>query len=219
MFYWFIKYLSWPLRKFYFRIEVEGVENLPRVGPAIVAANHTSFLDAGILGTVLPRKVHFLVLSEMMRMRRLGWFYRGMETIPLERGRGDHTPIRRALEVLRAGRVLGIFPEGGRSRDGRLRRPREGAALLARKSDAPVVPTAIEGAYEAFPPGRRWPRPRKIRVRFGAPLLYGENSGGADRGRDALRGFSQSLIAAIAELLSVPPPAAEGRAAPREKAQ
>lgn len=216
MFYWIIKCLAWPFRRFYFRVDAQGIEHLPRRGPAIVVANHTSYLDAGILGSVLPRKIHFVVLSSMYRMWRLRWFYAGMETIPVDRGKAEHTPIRRALQVLGAGGVLGIFPEGGRSTSGRLRAPREGAALLARKSGAPVIPAGIRGAFEAFPPGRRWPRPRKIQVRFGVPLRWREPPGDLSE-REALRAFSARMMEAIGSLqagTNVPGPAAarEGEA-------
>jgi 1-acyl-sn-glycerol-3-phosphate acyltransferase len=203
MFYWIIKSLAWPLRKFYFRIEARGLEHLPRQGPAILVANHASFLDAGVLGSTLPRKIHFVVLSSMHKMWRFRWFYSGMETIPVSRGAGDHAPIRRSLEVLRAGGVLGIFPEGGRTYDGKLRPPREGTALLAKKSGAAVVPAGIQGAYESLPRGRFWPRPRKIRVALGPPLRFpvGERR---DRQaeREALRSFSLEMMRSIEKLVA-----------------
>jgi 1-acyl-sn-glycerol-3-phosphate acyltransferase len=203
MFYWIIKSLAWPLRKFYFRIEARGLQHLPGEGPAILVANHASYLDAGVLGSVLPRKIHFVVLATMHKMWRFRWFYSGMETIPVSRGAGDHAPIRRSLQVLRAGGVLGIFPEGGRTYDGELRAPREGAALLAKMSGAAVVPAGIQGAYESMPRGRFWPRPRKIRVRLGAPLRF-PVSDGRDRQaeREALKRFSVEIMEAIRTLVA-----------------
>ena len=202
MFYWLIKSLAWPFRKFYFRIELQGLESLPKRGPAIVVANHASYLDAGLLGAALPRKVHFVVLSEMYKMWRIRWFYRGMETIAVNPGAGQHAPIRRCLKVLQAGRVMGIFPEGSRSSDGHLRPAQEGAALLALKSGAPVIPAGIRGAFDALPRGARWPRPRKIRIRLGKPLLFPQLPVGDRLARRAtLAGFSQELMAAIASLI------------------
>jgi 1-acyl-sn-glycerol-3-phosphate acyltransferase len=199
MFYWVIKLLAWPFRQFYFRAEAEGVENLPVDGGVIVVANHASFLDAGVLGSVLPRKIHFVVLSRMLKLRRLRWFYIGMETIAVNRDAPEHAAVRRSLQVLRGGGVLGIFPEGGRSRSGELGNAQEGAALLAQKSGAPVVPVGISGAYEAFPPGSRFPRPRKIRARVGAPFYYPGTGRRADRA--GLQAFSRRIMEEIAAQL------------------
>jgi len=200
MFYWLIKGIAWPLRILYFRIEAEGVENLPRRGGAIVISNHSSYLDAGILGSILPRKLHFIVLSSMYARWRLRWFYWGMDTIPVRRDRADPAAIRRALEVLGAGGVLGVFPEGGRSPDGRLQPPMLGAALLAARAGAWVVPAAISGAYELFPPGRFWPRSGRIAVRFGAPFRF-EGPEGQRLSRREIEAFGIRMMSAIATLL------------------
>lgn len=209
MFYGLVKAIAWPFRVFYFRIEAEGVEHLPRAGPAIVVANHASYLDAGVLGSVLPRKVHFIVLSAMYRLWRIRWFYWGMDTIPVRPGRPDHAAIRKALRVLAEGKVLGIFPEGSRSLDGRLQPPLAGAAMIAVKSGAPIVPAAIRGAHEAFPPGSIWPRPRKVRVRFGPPFRGGA-ADGARVGRKALQQLGERMMREIAALME---PAEDGSAA------
>ena len=134
MFYNIIKALAWPFRVFYFRMSRSGLEHFPRQGAAIVVANHTSFLDAGVLGSGLPRKIHFVVLKRMFRLWRLRWFYIGMQTIAVDPGAGQREPIRRCLEVLDRGHVVGIFPEGRRSSDGNLGDGQEGAAMLARRS-------------------------------------------------------------------------------------
>jgi len=200
MFYWLIKGIAWPLRILYFRIAAEGVEHLPSRGGAIVIANHSSYLDAGVLGSILPRKLHFIVLSSMYAYWQLRWFYWGMDTIPVRRDRADPAAIRRALQVLGAGGVLGIFPEGGRSPDGRLQPPMLGAALIAARAGAWVVPAAISGAYEAFPPGSFWPRPRRIRVRFGEPFRFEGPEGGRLSRRD-IEVFGERMMSAIATLL------------------
>ena len=137
MFYWLIKGIAWPIRILYFRIEVEGVEHLPRRGGAIVISNHSSYLDAGILGSILPRKLHFIVLSSMYARWRLRWFYWGMDTIPVRRDRADPAAIRRALQVVKRGSVLGVFPEGGRSPDGRTTRAASSPATSRRRTPAP----------------------------------------------------------------------------------
>jgi len=212
MFYWVIKGIAWPLRVLYFRVEAQGIGHLPRRGEAIVIANHSSYLDAGVLGSVLPRKLHFIVLSSMYSRWRLRWFYWGMDTIPVRRDRADPSAIRRALAVLHRGDVLAVFPEGGRSPDGRLQPPMLGAALIAARSGAWVVPAAISGAYEAFPPGCFWPRPRRIRVRFGAPFRCGGQPG-ARLSRSEIEGFGRTMMSEIAALLGEPIAGAASRTA------
>jgi len=202
VFYAFIKLLFWPWRRFYFRISAQGMENFPLEGPVIVVANHTSYLDAGILGGVLPRKVHFVVLTRMFALRRLRWFYTGMQTIPVDPGAGQRGPIRRCVEVLRSGHVLGIFPEGSRSEDGRLGELQEGAALLAKLSGAPVIPIGVQGAFEAFPRGVFLPRPRKIRMRVGKALLFADLLTQGTDSREALRQLTSQMKAAIQDLMS-----------------
>lgn len=213
MFYWTIRLIAWPLKVLYFRIRAEGIENLPREGPAIVIANHASYLDAGVLGAALPRKIHFIVLSSMYAMWRIRWFYIGMETIPIHPGRPDRAAIRRALQVLDGGGVVGIFPEGSRSPDGSLREALPGAAMIAVRSGAPVVPAAIRGAFEAYPRGALLPRPRSIHLRVGRPFRLE-----ARRGRDALDAHSRKMMREIRDLLeagSAAPVAREGTEAGR----
>jgi len=194
--------LSWPFRKFYFRMAISGLENLPRKGPAIVVANHASYLDAGVLGSALPRKIHFVVLTRMFNLKRLRWFYVGMQTIPVDPGAGQRGPIRQCLEVLGRGEVVGIFPEGSRSPDGRLGDAQEGAALLAKRSGAPVVPVGVQGAFEAFPRGVWLPRPRKIRMRVGKALRFDDTMVKGGSSRDALRLFTSQMMTAIEDLMA-----------------
>jgi 1-acyl-sn-glycerol-3-phosphate acyltransferase len=150
MFYGLIKGIAWPIRLLYFRIEVEGVEHLPRRGGAIVIANHSSYLDAGILGSILPRKLHFIVLSSMYARWRLRWFYWGMDTIPVRRDRADPAAIRRALQVLGSVGECWAPPEGGARRMGGWP-PRSNRAARGASRCSGWSPAAISGAYELFP--------------------------------------------------------------------
>jgi 1-acyl-sn-glycerol-3-phosphate acyltransferase len=198
MFYAFVKlFFALPVR-FYLRLKVTGRGHVPASGGAILIANHASFLDPIVLGSACPRKIHFIVLRHMYDWLRLRWFYWGMQTIPVRREE-EARAIKAALGCLKRGHVVGIFPEGGRSSDGILQDPKQGAALLAALSGAPVVPARIHGAFESMPTGGRFPWPSRVRVRFGVPLHFarGERVG---RDRAALETFSRELLSAIAAL-------------------
>jgi len=197
VFYWFIKGMFWPLGQIYFRLRRRGLHRLPRTGPVILIANHSSFLDPPVLGSACPRKVHFLIMRAMYDMLRFRWFYAGMEAIPVSADRQDAMSLRRALKALREGRVVGVFPEGRRRLDGRVGEAQLGAALLAARSGASVVPVGIRGAYEALPPKGMFPWPKRIEVVFGEPLRW--NGGRADR--RSLEAFSRSMMSSVAMLV------------------
>jgi len=196
MFYWFIKGMFWPLGKIYFRMGRRGLENVPRRGAVILAANHSSFLDPPALGSACPRKVHFLIMRRVYDMARFRWFYVGMEAIPVSSERQDALALRQALRMLRRGEVVGVFPEGERRADGQLGEPRLGAALLAARSGAPVVPVGIRGAFRALPPQGLFPKPSRLEVVFGPALRWD----GSTVDRDSLIGFSNQVMEAVAEL-------------------
>jgi 1-acyl-sn-glycerol-3-phosphate acyltransferase len=198
MFYWFVKGLFYPFARLYLNLTRDGLEHLPRRGPAIVVCNHASYLDAIILGSAAPRPIRFLVLRWMHDMILLRWFYWGMGTIPVRAEGQDSAAIKQALRLLRAGRVIGVFPEGTRSADGRLQDARPGAAMLAALSGSPVVPAFIDGARATLPVGSIFPLPARVRVRFGPPLRF-ERREGRDN-RDTLAAFARAMLDAIARL-------------------
>jgi 1-acyl-sn-glycerol-3-phosphate acyltransferase len=198
MFYWFVKGMFFPFARLYLRLTREGLENLPRSGPAIVVANHASYADPVILGSAFPRPVHFIVLQSMFDLLVLRWFYWGMGTIPVGLEGQDSSGIKRALRVLSQGRVLGIFPEGTRSADGRIGEPRPGVAMIAALSHAPVIPAYLSGAHTVLPVGGRFPRPGRVHVRFGPPLRFGGRKRRPER--EALIEFSKSMLDAVRRL-------------------
>lgn len=199
----------------WFDLRVEGVERLPLAGPFILAANHHNYLDGVVLGVAVPRPIAFLVMPRVFRATPLHPpFHRRIGSIPVALERPDPGAIKRVLEVLHAGRVVGIFPEGPFSQDGRLVRGRSGAAMVALRAGVPVVPAAIEGTYEALR-GRRFylPRRRPLAVRFGEPIHFGR----ARRGpiaRTEREEITRRIMSEIAALLRVHPgpAAAAGRA-------
>jgi len=218
MFYWLIKGLAWPIVRLYLRFRRSDKERVPRKGPCIVVANHSSYLDAICLGSACPRKLHFLISIDIYRMLGLRWLYFLMGTIPLRTDGADTRAMKTALDVLRRGGAIGVFPEGQRMRDGRLGEGKIGVAFLAARSGAPVVPAAIIGAYDAMPVGALVPRPRPVRVAFGDPLEYPEK--GRVAGREDLLAFANHVMQAIADL-GAPAPRSAGKdpGAPREKGE
>jgi 1-acyl-sn-glycerol-3-phosphate acyltransferase len=160
------------LPRWYFRLRVEGAEHVPAAGPCVLAANHASYIDPIVLATACPRPVQFIVDREQYYRPLVHWIAARTGAIPVENDPRDLGSLRRALLALRQGAVLGIFPEGGRSDDGRLKPAKPGAALLALRAGVPLVPAGIVGAYRAYSRYHRFPHPAPITVRFGDPLPF-----------------------------------------------
>jgi 1-acyl-sn-glycerol-3-phosphate acyltransferase len=214
------------LARLLFRARIEGVEHLPREGPFILVSNHCSNLDPPILGWAsghqIGRIVHFMAKIEMSRWPIVGWLASQSGVYFVRRGEGDRAAQRFSLEALAAGRPLAMFVEGTRSRDGHLRIGKAGAALLAIRSGAPLVPVGIAGTHRIFPGRSRWPRATRVVVRIGAPFELPVQPNGR-LGRAALDEGTERIMAAIEELLpadqrraepadrSGPPPGAGGR--------
>src|SRR5262245_57570712 len=197
-----LRALSRPLLQSWFRFEVAGAEHLPASGPFIVAANHHNYLDGIVLGVAVPRPIAFLVMPRVYRASPLHpAFHQGIGSIPIDVDRPDPGAIKRALRVLGAGRVVGIFPEGPFSREGHLVPGRPGAAAIALRAAVPVVPAGIRGTYEAMA-GRplHLPRRHPLSVRFGPPL---DLCGGRRRGHTQAdrQEATRRIMAEIAALL------------------
>lgn len=181
-----------------FRVRVEG-EALP-AGPCVLVANHTSYLDPVVLGAVIRRRVAFLTNASICSKPTLGWFLRWTHSIPVHARGRNRDAMRRARDVLAKGGVLGVFPEGGISRDGGLLLGNPGAVALALAGGVPIVPVGLLGASAALPPWSALPRPRQVVVRVGAPLpTLGADV--SEEGRRArLRVVTRQVMDAIAEL-------------------
>ncbi len=160
----------WAAARGLFRIRFEGVEHVPRAGPVVITPNHVSFMDPILVTIPIRRTLHYMALEPFFRIRGLGALMRWARAFPIQEGEPDNPAVRRALRVLRQGEPLVIFPEGGRSPDGRLQAFRPGAFRLALATGAPVVPVTIAGAFEAWPAQRRLPRPGRIVITYHAPL-------------------------------------------------
>ena len=207
MFYWVVKAILWPVLALVFRPWAEGTENVPREGPAILASNHLSFADHFFAPLPLPRKVTFLAKAEYFTGRGLKGlvskaFFRGVGQIPVDRAGGEASEraLATGLRVLAGGSLLGIYPEGTRTPDGRLYRGKTGVARLTLESGAPVIPTAMMGTFELMPPGRLWPRLRiRPGVRFGKPLDFSRYAG-LESDHLVLRAITDEIMYALMEL-------------------
>jgi 1-acyl-sn-glycerol-3-phosphate acyltransferase len=158
-----------------FHLRIDGTERLPKSGPAILVANHRSWLDPPLLGAASRRPVHFLILDDVYDWRWARWFYRWLRTIPVSDDAGKSLrAMREAMRRLRSGEVIGIFPEGRVFSGDQPGEFRSGVALLALRSGAPVVPVHIRGSAAAWPRGRAWPRPERVSVSIGQPITPGE---------------------------------------------
>jgi 1-acyl-sn-glycerol-3-phosphate acyltransferase len=203
--YWALKILLTPVLFLVYRVRVEGKEHVPRTGPVILASNHQSFIDSVFLPLCVGRRVTFVAKAEYFESWKTAWFFRAVGMIPLKRegGSASERALAAASEVLLHGGILGIYPEGTRSPDGRLYKGHTGVARLAVQCRAPVVPVAQFGTVEVQPVGAILPRLfKRVRVRMGAPLRF-EIPAGSDGGRpDAaeLRRMTDEVMRAIASL-------------------
>jgi len=177
-----------------FRCRVEGRENIPRSGGVIVAANHVSNFDPPLAATFLPRHVYFMAKEELFQVPVFGFVIRALHAFPVRRGASDRAAIRTALEILKSGHCLGLFPEGTRSKDGRLQKPEPGFALIAAKAGVPVVPTAVAGTGDIFANGHFLPR---LTVRYGKPIYFGAET----KDKAALHAFAAKTMAEIQKML------------------
>lgn len=131
---------------------VIGRENIPAEGPVIICSNHISNWDPPLLGSPLTRQVHFMAKDDLFKIPVLNWLITQFGAFPVKRGGGDRAAIRATLDLLKNGKILGIFPEGTRSKNGQLGEGKSGTALFALRSDAVVIPVAIIGPYKLFRP-------------------------------------------------------------------
>jgi 1-acyl-sn-glycerol-3-phosphate acyltransferase len=187
------------------RPRVEGLENVPESGAVIIASNHLSFIDSVVIPLAVPRRVRFLAKAEYftgrgLRGRGVALFFHLIDAVPVERtgNRDSMRSLESALAVLREGTAFGIYPEGTRSRDGRLYRGRTGVGWLALTSGAPVVPVTLSGTDRVQPVGARGVRVAPVRVRFGRPVDPVDYAGmPAGRARRALTDEVMERIAAL----------------------
>ncbi|MFJ3966247.1 lysophospholipid acyltransferase family protein [Streptomyces sp. NPDC090036] len=204
MFYHLLKHvLLGPMLRLLFRPRIEGLENIPAEGAAIVAGNHLSFSDHFLMPAILKRRITFLAKAEYftgpgVKGRLTAFFFRSAGQIPVDRSgkNAGQAALREGLGVLAKDELLGIYPEGTRSHDGRLYKGKVGVAAMALGAGVPVVPCAMVGTFEIQPPGKKIPKIRRVTIRFGEPLDFSRYAG-MEGERAVLRAVTDEIMYAI----------------------
>ena len=191
------KAISYRLVRIIFRMKYEGLENIPEGGGYILACNHPSYFDPPIIAQKIPVQVRYLAKSELLRVPILGFFIRRLGIIPVRRGESDNSAIDAAVEVVREGGVLGVFPEGTRNKGGPTLRPRSGIAVIAGQTGADVLPMSI-----TYGKGVRFRGP--VTVRYG-PLIPNNEIGVDTASPKSVRSASKYIMEKIIALLDTPP--------------
>jgi 1-acyl-sn-glycerol-3-phosphate acyltransferase len=201
VFYWILKNgLLGPLLRTVFRPWVRGADNIPKSGAAIIVCNHVSFVDSVFLPLVLPRQMSFLAKSDYFTGKGIkGFFVKTFMTaagqLPIDRtgGKASEASLNTGLRVISEGRLLGIYPEGTRSPDGRMYRGRTGVARMVLEAQVPVIPTAVIGTRDVMPLGAKMPKVKRVGVIVGKPLDFSRFHG-MDSDRFVLRAITDEII-------------------------
>lgn len=164
MWYWIFRACARGLLKLFFRLKIEGIENIPRKTNFIIVANHPSYLDPLVVMAAVPQKIHCIALRFLYKFFWLRWFLQLVEALPVG------SSSQKAIDLLNNNKNVGLFLEGGASRDGTLKSFRRGTALLAYKTGRPIVPCAILGTYTALPLKARFPKFLPIKIKIGKPV-------------------------------------------------
>ncbi len=171
MIYTVAKLISYIFCKIYFRLEVNGADNIPEKGGVLVASNHGSFLDPVIVGVGISRQTYYLTKQSLFEIPIFRLLIKALHTIPVRRELVSVSTFKELIKSLNAKKVIILFPEGTRSLDGKLGQGKVGVGMIALKADVPIIPAYIDGAIKAFPKNGKWIYPKKIRVIFGKPIM------------------------------------------------
>jgi 1-acyl-sn-glycerol-3-phosphate acyltransferase len=189
----------------YFRWQIFGTENVPKTGGVILASNHASYLDPPLVGSGLSRDINYLARESLFRFPGIGVLLRSWNAVPVDRDGGGAKGLKIILDRLLAGNGIILFPEGTRTKDGNLQQARSGIGLTVIKSTAPVVPVRVFGTFEAYGRNHKIPRPKKIAVKYGRPLLFEKLRAEAKdcskpRLKEIYQEIADEIMAAIAKL-------------------
>lgn len=196
MFYRVVRFLVTVYLKIFNRWEIEGHDNIPVEGPVVIVANHVSQWDPLFMGCSMKRTIHYMAKEELFRIPIFKQIIVGMGAFPIKRGKVDRNALRTAAKYLEEGEILGLFPEGTRSKTKEMLPFQQGAALFALRSGSPIVPVGLNGTKKAFPKSLRG----KIKVKIGKPMLYPDIYGKKIKEEDLNR-VTQDMVVKVTELL------------------
>lgn len=183
----------------FFDFRVIGAENLRFEGPAIIAANHVSFLDPPFIGQAFDEPLYFFARKSLFDHPLAGKLLRSWQAIPVDRDKPDTSSLKATIRLLKSGKKILMFPEGTRSPDGQLQKAEAGVGLFLAKTNAPVLPVRIYGTYEAYPRGAKFLRPSSITLVVGQKYQP-DLSGAAAHGRDLYQTLADEVMSRIAGL-------------------
>jgi 1-acyl-sn-glycerol-3-phosphate acyltransferase len=207
MLYWFLKRIALgPVLRVLFRPWVEGIENIPASGGAILASNHLSFSDSFFLPLMVERRVTFLAKGDYfngqgVKGKLTAAFFRGIRQVPVDRrgGRASEAALIAGVDILKAGDLLGVYPEGTRSPDARLYRGKTGVARMALEAGVPVIPVAMINTFDIQPPGQVVPHVMQVGIRIGEPLDFSRYAG-MEGDRFVLRSITDEIMYELMQL-------------------
>jgi 1-acyl-sn-glycerol-3-phosphate acyltransferase len=205
--YWFLRNIALgPILRLFFRPWAEGLENIPERGGAILASNHLSFSDSFFLPMMVERRITFLAKGDYFTGRGIkgkltAAFFKSINQVPVDRsgGRASEAALNKGVEILSRGELLGIYPEGTRSPDGRLYRGKTGIARMALEAGVPVIPVAMINTFEIQPPGQIVPKIMRVGIRIGKPLDFSRYAGMEDD-RFVLRSITDEIMYELMQL-------------------
>ena len=195
MFYKIFKFFCRIWYGIFFRTKVIGAENIPKDGAFILAANHMANWDPPFLGTFIDREVCYMGKEELFKNPVMAAVCRGLHVFPVKRGAADKTAIKTALKILKNGECLGIFPEGTRSKTGKIGKAESGVSLIAAMAKVPIIPAAIVNTEKIFSSAVKFPR---LAVVYGKPIYFDGNT----KDKDHLANFAQFVMNEVAKLKS-----------------
>lgn len=173
MFYKFFRMVCYILILIFWPLRIKGKELITKKGSFILAANHVSYLDPIVLGVAIHRPIHFIAKKEVFETPFIGFLARSLGAIPVDKKKANPVSIKKSLSLLKKGHILGIFPEGTRSIDGKLIELNIGLVKIALKTGSPIVPAGINGTFEVYPPKAKMPiffKRKHIDIHFGKPI-------------------------------------------------
>jgi 1-acyl-sn-glycerol-3-phosphate acyltransferase len=198
--YWLVCVVVRFLLRMWVRLEVHNPENVPSIGGCIIASNHVSYLDPPVVAVGMKKRVvHFMARDTLFSTPFARWFLTSTEVVPMDRTKGDVGAIRKGISLLKAGNVLGLFPEGTRSPNGEMQKAKGGIGLLIAKAKVQVVPAYVDGSFQVFPKGAKRIKRGKIHIFYGKPIEPAEFAAFGTN-RDSYQRIGELVMSRIAAL-------------------